>query len=112
MTPQSPPAAKPDSNRSESLPTQPDKQWHHPLSSFQYRGRITGIGGSYGLIEDADGIVRRVQVGQTLGQDNIKVVEITPTQINFTERLEDLRAGSSENRLALIAPTSPLRNGQ
>lgn len=112
ITPQSPPAAKPDSNRSESLPTQPDKQWHHPLSSFQYRGRITGIGGSYGLIEDADGIVRRVQVGQTLGQDNIKVVEITPTQINFTERLEDLRAGSSENRLALIAPTSPLRNGQ
>ncbi|WP_296203307.1 pilus assembly protein PilP [Psychrobacter sp. UBA3962] len=112
ITPQSPPAAKPDSNWSESLPTQPDKQWQHPLSSFQYRGRITGIGGSYGLVEDADGIVRRVEVGQTLGQDNIKVVEITPTQINFTEQLEDLRAGRSENRLALIAPTSPLRNGQ
>ena len=112
ITPQSSPAAKPDSNRGEALPTRPDKQWQHPLSNFQYRGRITGIEGSYGLIEGADGIVRRVQVGQTLGQSNIKVVEITPTQINFTEQLEDLRAGRSENRLALIAPTSPLRNGQ
>lgn len=112
ITPQSPPAAKPDSNRGEALPTRPDKQWQHPLSNFQYRGRITGIGGSYGLIEGADGIVRRVQVGQTLGQSNIKVIEITPTQINFTEQLEYLKAGSSENRLALIAPTSPLRNGQ
>lgn len=112
ITPQSPLAPKPDSNRSEALPTQPDKQWQHPLSSFQYRGRITGIGESCGLIEGADGIVRRVQVGQTLGQSNIKVIEITPTQINFTEQLEYLKAGSSENRLALIAPTSPLRNGQ
>ena len=112
ITPQSTPAAKPDSNRSEAMPEQPNKQWQHPLSSFQYRGRITGIGGSYGLIEGADRIVRRVQIGQTLGQSNIKVVEITPTQINFTEQLEDLKAGSSENRVALIAPTSPLRNGQ
>ncbi|SUD91630.1 pilus assembly protein PilP [Psychrobacter phenylpyruvicus] len=111
ITPQLASAAKPDSNRSDALSTQPNEQWQHPLSSFQYRGRISGIGGTYGLIQGADGIVRRVQVGQTLGQDNIKVIEITPTQINFTEQIENSKTGKSENRWALIAPISPFRNG-
>lgn len=111
ITPQLASAAKPDSNRGDALSTQPNEQWQHPLSSFQYRGRISAIGGTYGLIQGADGIVRRVQVGQTLGQDNIKVIEITPTQINFTEQVESTKAGKSENRWALIAPISPFRNG-
>ncbi len=109
ITPQSNPATKPASNRSYAQPKQPNKPWQHPLSSFQYRGRISGIGGTYGLIQGADGLIRRVQVGQTLGQGNIKVIEITPTQINFTEYIKDPKAGKSENRWALIAPISPLR---
>ena len=110
IAPQSNPVTKPENSRSDAQPASPNKQQHHPLSGFQYRGRMSGIGGTYGLIQRADGVIMRVQVGQRLGQDNIKVIEITATQINFTEQIEEPEIENSENRLALIAPISPFRN--
>lgn len=110
--PQSNPVTKPDSSSIPAPPiTPPPNKQQHPLSNFQYRGMMTGIGRTtYGLIQRPDGIIMRIQIGQTVGHENIKVIEITPTQINLVQQFEDPKTGHSKNRLALIAPISPSRN--
>lgn len=112
VSPQSNPDTKPDISSVPAPPiTPPPNKQQHPLSNFQYRGMMTGIGRTtYGLIQRPDGIIMRVQIGQTVGHENIKVIEITPTQINLVQQLEDPKTGHSKNRLALIAPISPSRN--
>lgn len=112
VSPQSNPDTKPDISSVPAPPiTPPPNKQQHPLSNFQYRGMMTGIGRTtYGLIQRPDGIIMRVQIGQTVGHESIKVIEITPTQINLVQQLEDPEIGYSKNRLALIAPISPSRN--
>lgn len=112
VSPQSSPATKPDISSVPAPPiTPPPNKQQHPLSNFQYRGMMTGIGRTtYGLIQRPDGIIMRVQIGQTVGHESIKVIEITPTQINLVQQFEDPKTGHSKNRLALIAPISPSRN--
>ena len=86
----------------------PNRGQRHPLTYFKYRGMMSRMGGlDYGLVQRPDGIIISVKVGQSIGNKQIQVVEITPTQLNLVEKIESPQFGKTENRWALIAPVRP-----
>lgn len=86
----------------------PNRGQRHPLTYFKYRGMMSRMGGlDYGLVQRPDGIIISVKVGQSIGNKQIQVVEITSTQLNLVEKIELPQFGKTENRWALIAPVQP-----
>lgn len=86
----------------------PNRGQRHPLTYFKYRGMMSRVGGlDYGLVQRPDGVIISVKVGQSIGNKQIQVVEITPTQLNLVEKIESPQFGETENRWALIAPVRP-----
>lgn len=67
---------------------------HFNVESLRMRGTLQRPGGVlYALIEDGDGGVQRVKVGNYLGKNHGRIVEITPSQVSFVEIVPDGRDG-------------------
>ena len=93
------PSVRPDENR----PKEPLEEFE--LSSLIYRGKVVAPNGQqYGLVQTPDGLVRDVQVGQYMGKNHGRIVEITSTQINLIEIVEDNRLGYVEKSANLVSP--------
>ena len=81
-----------------------------PLESFEldqliYRGRVVAPNGQeYGLVQVPDGTVRDVRVGEYMGKNDGRILEITPTQINLEEIVPDARAGFVHKKTPLVTP--------
>lgn len=89
---------KPDINRKKE-----------PLESFElsqliYRGKVVANGREYGLVQLPDGFVKEVQVGEYMGKNDGRILEITPTQINLEEIVPDSRSGFTYKKTPLITP--------
>ncbi|MGP9557998.1 pilus assembly protein PilP [Psychrobacter sp. AOP7-A1-24] len=92
---------RPDINRIK----EPLEQYE--LSQLVFRGVVISPEGQrYGLIQRPDGSVASVKVGDYLGLNDGRIVEITPTQINLIEILPDSRAGFVEKPQSLVSPIS------
>lgn len=79
----------------------------YELTQLVYRGLVVSPEGqSYGLIQRPDGSVASVQVGEYIGTNDGRIVEITPTQLNLIEIVPDSRAGFVEKPQSLVSPTS------
>lgn len=79
----------------------------YDLSELTYRGMvISPEGKQYGLIQRPDGSITSVQVGNYMGKNDGRIVEITPTQINLIEIVEDNRNGYVEKPQSLVSPIS------
>lgn len=93
------PSVRPDENRIK-----------HELEEFElseliYRGKVIAPNGQeYALVQARDGVVRNVQVGDYMGKNHGRIVEITPTQINLIEIVEDTKLGYVEKSANLITP--------
>ena len=86
----------------------PNRGQRHPLTYFKYRGMMSKMGDlDYGLVQRPDGVIISVKVGQSVGNKQLQVVEVTPTQLNLVEKIESPQFGVTENRWALIAPVQP-----
>ena len=73
------------------------------LEALRMRGTITRPGSVlYGLVEDADGGVQRIKVGNYMGKNHGKIVEITQGQINIMEIVPDGRDGWVERPRSLV----------
>lgn len=73
------------------------------LEALRMRGTITRPGSTlYGLVEDADGGVQRIKVGNYMGKNHGKIVEITQGQINIMEIVPDGRDGWVERPRSLV----------
>ncbi len=73
------------------------------LESLLMRGTIHNLKGPlFGLIEDPQGGVMRVQVGNYIGKNYGRIVGITPTQINLIEVVPDGKDGFVERPRSLI----------
>lgn len=93
------PSVKPDENRIK------DELENFELSELVYRGKVIAPNGSeYGLVQARDGIVRDVQVGDYMGKNHGRIVEITSTQINLIEIVTDAKLGYVEKSANLITP--------
>lgn len=98
---------------SENSNIRPDvHRTKQPLEKFElaeliYRGMVVAPNGQqYGLVQRPDGSIANVQVGEYMGVNDGRIVEITPTQINLIEILPDSRAGYVEKPQSLVSPIS------
>jgi type IV pilus assembly protein PilP len=79
----------------------------YELSQLVFRGVvISPEGQQYALVQRPDGSVASVRVGNYLGLNDGRIVEITPTQINLIEIVPDSRAGFVEKPQSLVSPIS------
>lgn len=79
----------------------------YELSQLIFRGVvISPEGQQYALIQRPDGSIASVKVGNYLGLNDGRIVEITPTQINLIEIVPDSRAGFVEKPQSLVSPIS------
>ncbi|WP_350560327.1 pilus assembly protein PilP [Psychrobacter sp. CAL346-MNA-CIBAN-0220] len=85
-------------------PKEPLEQYE--LSQLTFRGiLISPEGQLYALIQRPDGSVASVKVGDYLGLNDGRIVEITATQINLIEIVPDSRAGFIERPQSLVSPS-------
>lgn len=81
-----------------------------PLEQFEmgqlvYKGIIvSSTGEKYGLIQRPDGMVASVKVGNHIGKNDGRIVEITPTQMNLIELIPDERVGYVEKPSSITSP--------
>lgn len=62
----------------------------YELSQLVYHGMVISPDGvQYGLIQMPDGLVQSVKVGDYMGANNGRIVEITSTQVNLIEIVPD-----------------------
>lgn len=93
------PTVKPDENRAKE-----------PLEAFElsqlvYRGKVVAPNGQeYGLVQAPDMMVYDVQVGNYLGKNHGRIVEITATQINLIEIIKDTDEQYIEKTANLVSP--------
>lgn len=93
------PSVKPDENRAK------EELEGYELTELVYKGKVVAPDGQeYGLVLAPDGLVRDVQIGNYMGKNHGRIVEITPTQINMIEIVEDTRLGYVEKSANLITP--------
>jgi type IV pilus assembly protein PilP len=55
----------------------------------------------YGLVETKDGVVHRVSIGNYMGQNDGRIIQITPTQIRLVEIVPDGLGGFMKRPAAL-----------
>ena len=79
----------------------------YELAQMTFRGVVVSPEGQqYALIQRPDGSVANVKVGDYIGLNDGRIVEITPTQINLIEIVPDSRAGFVEKPQSLVSPIS------
>lgn len=77
------------------------------LSQLTFRGMvISPEGQKYALVQRPDGSVASVKVGDYIGLNDGRIVEITSTQINLIEIVPDSRVGFVERPQSLVSPIS------
>ncbi len=90
---------RPDINRIK----EPLEQYE--IAQLTFRGMvISPEGQQYALVQRPDGSVASVKVGDYIGLNDGRIVEITPTQINLIEIVPDSRAGFIERPQSLVSP--------
>ena len=86
---------------------QPQPLESYPLESLTLKGSMKGAAGqTVGLIQTPDGEIERVQLGNYMGMNQGRIIEITPTRIDLLEIVPDGRDGYIERprSLVLIGP--------
>lgn len=86
---------------------QPQPLESYPLESLTLKGSMKGsVGQTVGLIKTPDGEIERVQLGNYIGMNQGRIIEITPTRIDLLEIVPDGRDGYIERprSLVLIGP--------
>ena len=86
---------------------QPQPLESYPLESLTLKGSMKGaVGQTVGLIQTPDGEIERVQLGNYMGMNQGRIIEITPTRIDLLEIVPDGRDGYIERprSLVLIGP--------
>ncbi len=88
-------AVRPDSKRTREFLEQ------FPLDTMSMVGTLQLQGHNYGLVQGKDGLVHRVLPGNFMGQNDGRVVSITPTRISIIEIVPDGLGGYIERPAAL-----------
>lgn len=88
-------SVRPDSKRSREFLEQ------FPLDTMTMVGTLQLQGKNFGLVQGKDGLVHRVLPGNFMGQNDGRVVSITPTRISIIEIVPDGLGGYIERPAAL-----------
>jgi type IV pilus assembly protein PilP len=71
------------------------------LDTLKMVGTLRIAGQTYGLVQTKDGIVHRVTVGNYMGQNDGRILDITPSRIDLTEIVPDGLGGYMKRPAAL-----------
>lgn len=75
------------------------------LTELIYRGSVIAPDGQvYGLVQLPNGFVQDVKVGEYVGKNEGRILEITPTRINLQEIVPDARVGFVYKQNSLVTP--------
>jgi type IV pilus assembly protein PilP len=88
-------AVRPDSKRPREFLEQ------FPIDTMKMVGTLQLQGRTYGLVQGKDGLVHRVLPGNYMGQNDGRVISITPTKISIIEIIPDGVGGYIERPAAL-----------
>jgi type IV pilus assembly protein PilP len=88
-------ALRPDSKRPREFLEQ------FPVDTMTMVGTLQLQGRTYGLVQGKDGLVHRVLPGSYMGQNDGRVIGITPTKISLIEIIPDGVGGYIERPAAL-----------
>lgn len=88
-------SVRPDSKRTREFLEQ------FPLDTMSMVGTLQLQGKNFGLVQGKDGLVHRVLPGSFMGQNDGRVVSITPTRISIIEIVPDGLGGYIERPAAL-----------
>lgn len=83
-------ALRPDSKRNREYLEQ------FSLDTLRMVGTLRLGGGNYALVQTKDGLVQRVLPGNYLGQNDGKVIDVSPTKITLVEIVPDGMGGYME----------------
>jgi len=72
-----------------------------PLDTMRMVGTLQLLGCNYGLVQGKDGLVHRVLPGNFVGQNDGRIVGISPTKITIIEIVPDGLGGYIERPAAL-----------
>ena len=72
-----------------------------PLDALTMVGRLTNAVGDWGLIQDPQGLVHRVTVGNHMGQNFGRITAISDTKIDLVEIVRDGLGGYMERPTSL-----------
>lgn len=72
-----------------------------PLDTLRMVGTLEAGGVFFGLVQDKDGLVHRVVPGNHLGQNDGRIVRVTPAQIELIEIVPDGLGGYFERPAAV-----------
>jgi len=72
-----------------------------PLDTMRMVGTLQLLGRNYGLVQGKDGLVHRVLPGNFVGQNDGRIVGISPTKITISEIVPDGLGGYIERPAAL-----------
>jgi len=86
---------RPDSNRSREYLEQ------FPLDSLDMVGTLQQGAATYGLVQTADGLINRVTVGNYVGQNDGRIIEINESEIRVKEIVSDGIGGYLERDAAI-----------
>jgi type IV pilus assembly protein PilP len=86
---------RPDTNRNREFLEQ------FPLDTLRMVGTLEAAGAFFGLVQDKDGLVHRVLPGNHLGQNDGKILRITPSTIELIEIVPDGLGGYFERPAAV-----------
>lgn len=85
----------PDQNRPREFLEQ------FPLDTLRMVGTLADRRASFGLVQDKDGLVHRVGVGNHLGQNYGRIISITDSEIQLVEIISDGLGGYLERPAAI-----------
>ncbi|HEY8537776.1 MAG TPA: pilus assembly protein PilP [Steroidobacteraceae bacterium] len=88
-------AVRPDTKRPREFLEQ------FPIDTMTMVGTLEMNGRLYGLVQGKDGLVHRVLPGNYMGQNDGRIVSITPTRISIIEIIPDGLGGYIERPAAL-----------
>lgn len=97
----------PQVNQSAGNGTRPDPERSReflegfPLDSLRMVGTLRQGDTSFGLVQDAEGLIHRVVPGNYLGQNDGRIVEITESKIGLIEIISDGIGGYLEREAAV-----------
>jgi len=86
---------KPDVNRNR------EELEAHPLDALRMMGTLERDGETWGIVRAPDAVIHRIKVGNYLGQNHGKIIEISEEQIGLSEIVPDGQGGWVERDASL-----------
>ena len=73
----------------------------YPLDTLEMVGTISRLGRDFGLLQDPDGLIHQVEVGNHIGQNDGRIVQINQSEISLIEIVSDGMGGFLERPAAV-----------